>query len=480
MAKSAPRQDNSLPKAGTPNGPEQEPWVILVVDDDPRLLSLVEQILESGLSGSPCRVVCAKDGYAGLEAARQAEPDIVVSDIMMPGMSGLDFCKAFRAMNGFRDTPFLFLSALGTARDRVTGLRSGADDYLPKPFDPDELVARLESLTRKLSRRPREEALGGYLEEVSLMDILQFLDYTMREGILHIRTKDADGKLTVRSPMLMDAVFRDITGEDALMEMLALREGHFRFSPGAVPEGAIAKPISFMLMDTIRLYDERQDSQEFVPADIQPLKLNSVPDGQDDPDTTAVIRAIRKGKVNLPEIQETTRLSQSRVAVTVAKLVRKGHIEPQVGNDILQLPVRPVRLLVACVREEDCRVVLQTLAGACGLEAPRGATMGGMSFLKLAWSDRVFHLFSIRGDKRFSFLWDRMLGTTDATIFAVAGPEDERHLEDFRTHVSSLDIPLFVLATGATTTIPAERMEGAPQAGALLTRILNTIDKVEV
>src|SRR5689334_14206805 len=119
---------------------------VLVVDDDPKILSL----LRRGLSFEGYQVETAEDGLGALTAARDQPPDLVVLDVMMPGLDGLEVCRRLRA--GAEDVPILMLTARDTVPDRVAGLDAGADDYLVKPFAFPELLARL----RALARRPAE------------------------------------------------------------------------------------------------------------------------------------------------------------------------------------------------------------------------------------------------------------------------------------------------------------------------------------
>jgi DNA-binding response OmpR family regulator len=115
---------------------------VLVVDDDPTVSDVVRRYLErAGMA-----VVLAADGPAALEAAAAHQPALVVLDLMLPGMSGLDVCRRLRARS---DVPVVMLTALGEETDRVVGLELGADDYLTKPFSPRELVLRVQSVLRR-------------------------------------------------------------------------------------------------------------------------------------------------------------------------------------------------------------------------------------------------------------------------------------------------------------------------------------------
>lgn len=123
---------------------------ILVVDDDPEILSL----LRRGLTYEGYAVEEAQDGREALVKARERPPDLVILDVMMPGLDGLEVCQRLRQAN---DVPILMLSAKRTVADRVAGLDRGADDYLAKPFAFDELLARVRALLRR--RKPEGEAL---------------------------------------------------------------------------------------------------------------------------------------------------------------------------------------------------------------------------------------------------------------------------------------------------------------------------------
>lgn len=116
--------------------------MILVADDDPRLLRLVQRNLE--LAGF--RVKTASDGEAALKLTEAEEPDLLVLDIMMPGMDGHELCRRVRE---FSVAPIIMLTAKDAEEDKVQGLDSGADDYLTKPFSSSELLARVRAVLRR-------------------------------------------------------------------------------------------------------------------------------------------------------------------------------------------------------------------------------------------------------------------------------------------------------------------------------------------
>lgn len=115
---------------------------VLIVDDDTRLAAMVSDYL----SGNGFSVASASTGLAGVAEVRRRTPDAVILDIMMPDIDGFEACRQIR---GFSDVPILMLTAKGDELDRIVGLEIGADDYLPKPFNPRELLARLKAILRR-------------------------------------------------------------------------------------------------------------------------------------------------------------------------------------------------------------------------------------------------------------------------------------------------------------------------------------------
>lgn len=120
---------------------------ILVIDDEKDLQELVRYNLEK----EGFDVIVARDGTAGLDIALRHRPDLVVLDLMMPGMDGLEVCRRLRSDERGRRVPLLMLTAKATEADRVVGLELGADDYVTKPFSPRELVARVKAILRRAS-----------------------------------------------------------------------------------------------------------------------------------------------------------------------------------------------------------------------------------------------------------------------------------------------------------------------------------------
>jgi DNA-binding response OmpR family regulator len=134
------------------------PERILLIEDDPRLAEMVQ----SYLGGAGFHVTLAARGAAGIALNAREAFDAIVLDLMLPDMDGLDVCRRIRQKAA---TPILMLTARGDAMDRVVGLELGADDYLPKPFEPRELLARLKAILRRARGEQKSEVLRfGRLE----------------------------------------------------------------------------------------------------------------------------------------------------------------------------------------------------------------------------------------------------------------------------------------------------------------------------
>ena len=129
------------------NGGMDEPARILVVDDDVAIADLVVRVLVGeGFSAEACY-----DGATALQTFRSERFDLVILDVMMPGMDGFELCAKLRSTS---EAPILFLSAKADENDQVVGFALGADDYIPKPFRPRELVARVRARLRRAHTQP--------------------------------------------------------------------------------------------------------------------------------------------------------------------------------------------------------------------------------------------------------------------------------------------------------------------------------------
>lgn len=186
----------------------QEPVHILVIDDDKRLRDLLRRFL----SDQGFRVTIANDAADARRKLAGLDFDLLVLDIMMPGENGLDLTRSLRQQKA---VPILLLTAMGEPEDRITGLDSGADDYLAKPFEPRELVSRIRAILRRVPRGPesarRTVRFGPFTFDMDRR--------SLRQGAADVRLTGAEADLLAQLAATPGAaVSRDTLGQSTSAE----------------------------------------------------------------------------------------------------------------------------------------------------------------------------------------------------------------------------------------------------------------------
>ncbi|HTK09512.1 MAG TPA: response regulator transcription factor [Ktedonobacteraceae bacterium] len=149
---------------------DKQPFLkVLVIDDEENII----EFIKLGLRYEGFQVEAAPDGEQGVTLAQRINPDLIILDVMMPGIDGLEVCRRLRSNPTTSDIPILMLTAKDEVRDRIAGLRIGADDYLTKPFNFDELLERMRAILRRQKRSQHAQAGAG---EEDSGQVLQFGD----------------------------------------------------------------------------------------------------------------------------------------------------------------------------------------------------------------------------------------------------------------------------------------------------------------
>jgi DNA-binding NarL/FixJ family response regulator len=176
---------------------------LLLVDDEPGLREAVQAYLED----SGYAVDVATNGREGLDLARQKLPDLIISDIMMPQVDGYEFLRQLREDPHFKTTPVIFLTARGMTSDRIQGYSAGCDAYIPKPFDPDELVAIVKNLLEKqASIREAAEDDDGMTIRVIKEEIDKIKALLTQRGAIAPTPSDIKIDFTPREQSVLDLV----------------------------------------------------------------------------------------------------------------------------------------------------------------------------------------------------------------------------------------------------------------------------------
>ncbi len=195
---------------------------ILVVDDDPS----THEILGEYLSNAGLTMISAADGAEGLALMKKKRPDVVLLDIQMPVMDGMEALAAIQGDPTLEDTPVLFLTNLDRGYLKVKGLELGAQDYIIKPFDKAELLARIKVALRRSARYHRANAsLHGNLADLSLPELLQTFELGNKDASLAL--PDIDGEIVMVAGRLVHARQGAFIGSRALERIFYLERGAF-------------------------------------------------------------------------------------------------------------------------------------------------------------------------------------------------------------------------------------------------------------
>jgi DNA-binding response OmpR family regulator len=179
---------------------------VLIVEDDSDIAALISHYLERAGYASEC----IGDGARALTVARETPPDLVILDLMLPGLNGLEVCRALRADHRTAALPIIMLTARGEESERILGLDTGADDYVVKPFSPNELMARVRALLRRTAPAPVKERvlrcgpITVDVERHTVSDDGEMVRLTAKEFLLLQYLLEHRGRVLSRDRLLSD------------------------------------------------------------------------------------------------------------------------------------------------------------------------------------------------------------------------------------------------------------------------------------
>ena len=239
---------------------------ILIVDDNPNVLKLLNISLSKAAAGY--EIVEAENGEVAFEVANKELPDLIISDIMMPQMDGIELCWMIRENSKVPLVPFIFLTSFDDSEMEIRGFRAGADEYLNKPIDRKELLERVEELldrTQKLKtiedKTEVKKAFAGELKDLSIVELVQMLNLNKKSGVLIIEG-NGRGEIYLKDGHLVGAKTDDKEGEEAVYEMVTYDKGTFNFevSDKAFPVN-ITNGTMNVIMEACRIMDEKRQGE---------------------------------------------------------------------------------------------------------------------------------------------------------------------------------------------------------------------------
>ena len=298
---------------------------ILLVDDDPDILHVLGTMFET----AGHETVATTDPLSVDELLESQAFDAVVLDVMMPRRNGWQVLERLRQNRTTQALPVVLLSAVGDPSNRVRGLRQGADDFLAKPFDPEEVLARVEGLLAR--RLASQGSLQGNLAAISLAEVLQTLQQTRASGNLEIVAPGGLGEVRLLDGVICGAQFGRWLGVDAVVTLLRVTSGSFRLldEPGTTP--TLPRPIHVqgLLLDAAWVEDELQRRQQHQPGDDEGLRRSAqrvvAPEGMPSVPTDWVAATVlERPDITLSQLIDDAPVTAGRVRLAVAWLIEAG------------------------------------------------------------------------------------------------------------------------------------------------------------
>ncbi len=233
---------------------EKEPKKkILIIDDE----AVNRALLEDYLGGLDYEIHQAKDGGEGIQMLVKTSPDLVLLDINMPGKDGFQTLTEIKNTPGYSEIPVLFLTSYDRANLKVKGLELGADDYITRPFDKAELLARIRTALRRSRPCPKEgHYMAGNLGDLGLSELLQ--PFELGKKTAWLRLLDIDGEIVLEKGALVYARQGSFTGEDALDRVFLRERGKYIVIFNEIPSHIPKQPVQLMkaIMKSVAYIDE--------------------------------------------------------------------------------------------------------------------------------------------------------------------------------------------------------------------------------
>ncbi len=328
--------------------------LVLVVDDELDNRIMMGHFLESW----GYEVELAANGQEALEKAEAKLPSLVLLDLEMPVMNGFDCCDHLKSNPVTEQIPVIMFTGLEQTTDKVKGIRKGADDYVVKTVDPEELQARIEmilvrakryqasaatngnaSVNSSVSSDP-DDAVSGSLSELYFPEAMQLILAYGKSGVLHLHDGDREGRVYLKEGQIIHAELGDTEGEEAIFKLALWNNGHFRFQMGEPsPRETITKSGTNLLIEATRRLDEWNMISSKIPSfDVVP-KLLPLEDAGSIRLTRNDWKIVRQmgGQQSIRQIAETLGAELFEAGRIVFNLITVGVVEIE-GSDKKQAP----------------------------------------------------------------------------------------------------------------------------------------------
>ncbi len=310
---------------------------ILVVEDEP----LIARMLRDCLAPLYVEVVHVTTGPQALDAVAAHPPDLILLDVMIPGIDGFEVARQIKSDHKTGHLPIIFLTALSQLKDKARGFQLGADDYITKPFHFEEVQARVTgALQRAEAARALRAAEGGRgirgrLKDMSLPSLIQFIEMERASGILSLTRGGDQGHIYFDGGRIVNAAMGRAQGKDAVYRLLAWDDGDFdleRLFGGTSFEARIAASNQALLLEGLRRRDERARLQAALPPLDARLavgeRLRQALQGRRPAADLQRYLALLDGTRTLQEVIDESGEDELKVLADIGKLYQRGMLEP--------------------------------------------------------------------------------------------------------------------------------------------------------
>lgn len=309
---------------------------ILIVDDSATVRKLVEDAFEK----RGYKVLSAGSGEEALEITLKESPDLIISDISMPGMDGWELCAQVRKNPYTSFIPFVFLSKKTEAPDRIKGLQLGADDYVTKPFEMEELITRVELIFNRMVKAQeavytKEKGLSGSTKDMSLPDLIQMFQANKKTGVLKIRkSAREEGQLAFLDGNIINATLMNYSPLKAFFRMMNWSEAKFELEPLALDKGVVideklkGETAEGLLLEAFRQQDELARLMQTRPLTTVALQADALKNLRELNDAQKKILVRARKSTDVKELMEIEELTDLEAYEALVALVEKGYLKP--------------------------------------------------------------------------------------------------------------------------------------------------------
>jgi len=307
--------------------------ILLLDSDKSYVVPLQNKLTDAGFE-----VVCLDDGQKALDLAKNQKPDLVISEVDLPQMSGYDLLKQLRSIPTYKITPFIFLSSQKKVDERIKNIELGIDDYITKPFYVEEVIARAKNLLDEISGQndnkiESEKGFSGSLTEMNLVDLIQTLELGKKSAIIKLKHNSSVGSVQISNGSVVDALLDKLTPEQAIMRMFTWTTGKFYVDITSInKENKLSKTNKDLIEIGIRRINNwEQIVQGLPPLNAIIIKTNNNGYNNLNEDEKAMLTEIDK-KVILGDVIEKSKFDDLKALEIVRSLHQKGYLQETEDN----------------------------------------------------------------------------------------------------------------------------------------------------